>query len=130
MADATVEQPPPAPEPSRAPEQHWREVLGDWQQSGLKPRAFCDQRGLSIGSFSYWRYRIRRLDGLAAAAPAKAPASTRRKPAFIPVRLSASSIHPTAIEVVLRGGQTLKVAKGADEALLRMVIGVLEGTPC
>lgn len=129
MPDVAVEQPPPAPEPSRAPDQHWREVLGDWQQSGLKPRAFCDQRGLSIGSFSYWRYRIRRLDG-SAAAPAKAPASTRRKQAFIPVRLSTSSIRPAAIEVVLRGGRCLRVAKGADEALLRMVIGVLEETPC
>lgn len=131
MSDAAVEHPPqpPAPEPSRTPEQHWREVLRDWQQSGMKPRAFCDQRGLSIGSFSYWRYRIRKLDG-PGAFPAKEASPKGRKQAFIPVRLSASSSRPAAIEVVLRGGRTLRVAKGADEALLRMVVGVLEGAPC
>ena len=132
MVDAVVEQQqpqPPAPEPSRSPEQHWREVLRDWQQGGLKPRAFCDQRGLTIGSFSYWRYRIRRLDG-PPATPAKEASPKCRKQAFIPVRLSASSIRPAAIEVVLRGGRTLRVAKGADEALLRMVVGVLEGASC
>jgi hypothetical protein len=127
VPDDAAEQPPPAPEPSRTPEQHWREIFQDWRRSGLKPRAFCDQRGLTIGSFSYWRYRIRRLDGPPAAASAKGPAPPHRKQAFIPVHLGASAGRSAAIEVVLRGGRCLRVAKGTDEALLRMVVGVLEG---
>jgi hypothetical protein len=133
MSETLPENPEQTQAPTRpppiAPEERWRGVFETWQQSGLKPGAFCEQQGFSIGTFSYWRHRIRKLDGVAPSYR-KREVPPHRKQAFLPVRLNASSVRPAVIEVVLKGGRMLRVSKGADEALLRMVIGALEGAGC
>ena len=33
----------------------WASHLIGWQQSGLTQRAYCEQQGLALKTFSYWR---------------------------------------------------------------------------
>ena len=33
----------------------WQQHLTDWAQSGQTQRAYCDQHGLKLANFSYWR---------------------------------------------------------------------------
>ena len=41
----------------RSPEQ-WQALLNQYEASGLSQRAFCQQAGLSYGTFSRWRRRL------------------------------------------------------------------------
>ena len=41
----------------RSPEQ-WQGLLNQYERSGLSQRAFCQQAGLSHGTFSRWRRRL------------------------------------------------------------------------
>ena len=36
----------------------WEEKIGEWQQSGLSRKDFCEQNGLKIIKLGYW---VRRL---------------------------------------------------------------------
>jgi transposase-like protein len=101
-------------------EQHWRQRIRDWQDSGLSIRAFCARRGLSQASFYAWRRELQRRDS--------------EEPLFVPIRLRAddlpASVAP-ALEVLLANGRRICVAPGFDAATLRQVLAVLEeGPPC
>jgi hypothetical protein len=99
-------------------ERQWRRWIGEWQASGLSARAFCERRGLTVASFYAWR---RVLQQRAA-----------EKAAFVPVQVVADPVPDRAspLEVVLTGGQTVRVAPGFDAATLRQLLAVLEGRPC
>jgi len=51
----------------RSPQQ-WQTLLDQYSSSGLSQRAFCRQAGLSYGSFSHWRRRLRCDEPLAGTA--------------------------------------------------------------
>src|SRR4029077_2664355 len=100
-------------------EHQWRRWIEEWRTSGLSVRAFCARHRLSQASFYAWRRELQRRE----AAP----------PAFVPVRVVAADGPPpgTTIEVVLRGGRTVRVAPGFDAATLQHVVAALEeGSPC
>jgi hypothetical protein len=100
-------------------EQQWRRWIGEWRTSGLGVRDFCDRRGLSEPVFYRWR---RILEQRAADSAA-----------FLPVHIIPGDL-PTpigALELVLSGGRTVRVAPGFDAATLRQLLAVLEeGWPC
>ena len=100
-------------------ERQWRRWIGEWQASGLSVRAFCERRGLTVGSFYVWR---RVLERRAAEEPAP----------FVPVHVVADAVstRTSALGVVLTDGRTVRVAPGFDAATLRQVLAVLEGRPC
>jgi hypothetical protein len=50
-------------------------------------------------------------------------------PRFVAVALEAAH-HDQRIEVLLAGGQRLRVAPGFDPATLARLVAVLEGRPC
>ena len=56
----------------------WKRRIAQWQRSCLAQAAFCQQHGLSVSTFQYWRRRLRDT-----AVPAKCRA------AFIPVHVKA-----------------------------------------
>jgi hypothetical protein len=99
-------------------ERQWRRWIGEWQASGLSVRAFCERRGLTVGSFYAWR---RVLQQRAA-----------EKAAFVTVQVVAEAApdRASALEVVLADGRTVRVAPGFDAATLRQLLAVLEGRPC
>jgi len=51
------------------------------------------------------------------------------QPAFVPVQVvaDATPTQASALEVVLLGGRTVRIAPGFDAATLRRVLAVLEG---
>src|SRR6516162_8737775 len=100
-------------------ERQWRQWITEWRASGLSVRAFCARRGLATPSFYHWRRVLERR--------------AAEKATFVPVQVQAEAVpaQPSALEVVLAGGWTVRVAPGFDTATLRQLLAVLqEGGPC
>lgn len=38
--------------------QFWQDHFTRWQRSGLGQRAYCEQQGLKLATFGYWRKRL------------------------------------------------------------------------
>jgi transposase-like protein len=90
--------------------QLWRELIAQQEQSGLSVRAFCQQRRTNEHSFYQWRKR------LAERLPVK----------FALVETNGVAPAATAaLEVILTGGERLRILPGADAATLRVVLSVL-----
>ena len=98
-------------------EQQWRRWIQNWRASRLSVRAFCARHGLAVPNFYAWRRELQRRDAAA--------------PAFLPVCLVAdeASAHDGGLDVVLRGGRTLRVRAGFDALTLRQLLAVLEEEP-
>lgn len=102
-------------------EQNWRRLIQLWKNGGLTVRAFCARHNLSQPSFYAWRRELQERD---AATP------------FVPVQVETNDqlTRPTSIptiEVVLAGGQCVRVTPGFDAATLRYLLTVLqEGGLC
>jgi hypothetical protein len=92
-------------------EQAWRKLVAEHEQSGLSVRAFCQQREIREPSFYRWRRR------LLADQPVSFALVGRGEPATM-------GFAP-AVELALATGERLRIAAGADEATLRVVLSVL-----
>ena len=90
-------------------------LVRDFEQSGLKRKAFCEARGLAVHTLDYYRHleRTRR-----AAAPAAE---------LLPVELVGPAPGASALRVELANGQRLVVEAGFDVSHLKRLIAVLEG---
>jgi len=110
-------------------EQKWREVLGEYGQSGQAVREFCRERGLKEASFYRWRQVIGRrdADGMQAEASIAMLA-----PVVVVEDRDGESSHsgPTAIEIVLRHGTIVRVPGKATREQLGMVLDALERSRC
>src|SRR5215831_13901139 len=97
-------------------ERQWRRRIDQWQASGLSVRAFCAQHGLASASFYNWRRVLQRR-------------AATEQPAFVPVQVVSDAVptQTSALEVVLTGGRTVRVAPGFNAATLRQLLAVLEG---
>jgi transposase len=114
---------------SSAREQHWREVVAQWRQSGLAVHRFCLERGLAETTFYRWRGELERRDGL------KVDRREGSKVQFLPVRVTRREVPSRAdagIEVVLANGRCLRVRPGFDRTTLVEVVQLLDegGAPC
>lgn len=91
-------------------ERYWREILGLQEQSGLSVRAFCREENLCEHTLYAWR---RRLAG-------------KRSVSFAVVRVR-PELLPTepALELLLPGGERLRIVPGVDIATLRTVLAAL-----
>ena len=87
---------------------YWTKLIAEQEASGQKARPFCRERGIGEYSFYKWRRRLRRGDTVPFALLETAPAA-------IP-------IEDSALELVLRNGERLRIAKGVDAATLRLVL--------
>lgn len=65
----------------------WLSIIQEYKRSGATQAAFCLRRGLKLGSFRGWLYRLRRRDAAAEVAlvpvevtESAAPAVARRPP--------------------------------------------------
>jgi hypothetical protein len=98
-------------------ERGWRQRIREWRQSGLTVRAFCARRGLAQPSFYAWRREIAKRDVAS--------------PAFVPVQIVGHTAVAAnaALELVLGGGRTIRVAAGFHAATLRQLLAVLEEHP-
>jgi transposase-like protein len=120
-----------------AKERFWRRTVAEHRRSGLSIREFCSRRGLSEPLFYAWRRELAQRDGRAvrkASPPAVQPHSV---PRFVSLKLAEPADAATAslprdvvIEIVTRGGHTLRVPPGVDRQTLAEVWALLEGQPC
>jgi hypothetical protein len=104
------------PDPRK--EQHWRRLVRLWKNSGLTVKHFCARHQLAQPTFYAWRRVLHRR--------------AAEKAAFVPVQVLADAVadRASALEVVLAGGRTVRVAPRFDAATLRQLLAVLEGRPC
>jgi hypothetical protein len=104
----------------------WRERLARWKKSGLSGREFADQEGVGASTVYYWS---RRLD-VAGPRGRMRPSSMRTHPRVLPVVVTSEKPQPASVsvlEVVLPGGEMVRVPPGFDEAALARVVRVLGG---
>ncbi len=100
-------------------ERQWRKRLESWRRSGLTVTAYVRKHGLSKASFFYWKRDLPRRDRLRNRPPQ--PAMN-----FVPVRVTAA----VPIELSLACGRCLRIAGDFDAAVLKKLLGVLEGGEC
>ena len=125
-----------SPRRSRA---YWQAQVEAHQRSGLSQGAFCRQRRLRTGTFSFWKWKLTReagpgaLRGRAIAGP---PAAA---PAFVPIQLAAAHA-PVAftagrddggeIEIMLGRGRCVRVRGPVDPKWLLAVLRGVEALGC
>lgn len=109
-------------------ERQWRDRVSAWKASGQTQAAYCREQKWAPADLSWWKHELARRDhALTENAPAPKPKKVRR--AFIPVRISPSPARE-GFELLLRGGQTIRMGASFDETGLRRLLAVLENSQC
>ncbi|MFH1738785.1 MAG: hypothetical protein ABIH23_07235 [bacterium] len=111
---------------------YWRGMVGAWEKSGVTQRAFCEEKGISLSAFCWWRCRFRREERESRGA--KGGRKRTRKTAlpsssFLPVRIESGlldSLGEGVIEVVLRNGRCLRVPRDFNAEALAGLARELE----
>jgi hypothetical protein len=106
---------------------HWQEVLGEAARSGISIREFCRRRRLKESQFYWWQRRLRvsRREGHGT----RPGGVNGQRASFALVSKEAGAVD-AGVELVLNGGQRLRITKGVDEETLRTVLAALEPAGC
>lgn len=111
----------------------WRQVIAQWEQSGLSIPAFAAQIGMSSSAVSYWRKRFERQPSLGATP------LNKTSPAFVPVTVVTEQGAQTpevpprwsaGFEVLLQDGCSLRIPPDFDAASLIRLLTVLREKQC
>ena len=88
----------------------WRERIAEQKRGGLSVKQFCKEWEVSEYSFYTWRKRL-----------------TKKEPVrFALVDREAAGQEPaTALELVLKSGERLRIGSGVEAATLRAVLEAL-----
>lgn len=111
-------------------ERFWQRTLADHRRSGLSIREFCSRRGLSEPLYYAWRRELAQRDGRVTRKAPPPAAEAQAAPRFVSLKLAAEPAATAMIEIVTRGGHTVRVPPGADRQTLADVWALLEGQPC
>ncbi len=96
----------------RTPAQ-WQKLVAAQQSSGLSQKAFCEQEGLSLATFGYWRRKLRKeawAEEAAASVSVEPSASLDRW-----IELASPAVtgeRPWRIELDLGNGLCLRLTQG------------------
>ena len=134
-------------------ERRWREIVGRYERSGMKVRAFCNQEQIKESQFFSWKRELKRRDDAQTANqdgrqrsgrshPAgstadpramstRAAAMTGPAAAFAPLHVvTTPAAAPSSIEIIVADGRRVAVAPGFDPEALSQVLAVVEGRGC
>ena len=121
----------------------WRGVIGEWAGSGLTVSGFCRREGISANNFFRWRRVLEERD--------REQAVESEGPSVVGFGSGCSGADPFArvsvvaggsraslpansdgpfIEVVLPGGDLVRVRPGFDSDTLARLLGLLTGRRC
>jgi transposase-like protein len=92
---------------------YWSKLIAEREAGGQKVRPFCRERGITEPSFYYWRKRLRQRETVRFALLATKPADT--------------GSQASALELVLRNGERLRIGNQVDAARLRIVLEAVRG---
>lgn len=98
----------------RRTREDWGELIERWGRSGLTARAFAAEAGVNAHTLTYWKWRLRK--------DTRSPTLS----GFVEVVASSSERAAEPLEVVLEGGQRIRVPAGFDAEALRRVLDILE----
>ncbi len=87
----------------------WQQHIDAWLQGRQSQKAYCQDNGLNLGNFSYWRTRLNRI------------ANPQKK--FIPLTISQSS---SDVSLFLPGGIRLEVPSHALAEILPLVYRIAQ----
>jgi transposase len=104
---------------SDAATRQWVERLERFAAGNHTVVAFCAAEGVSQSNFYLWRRRLTRP---------LAPAPN--EPTVVPIRLTASPVPTTIIELALPSGTVLRFPADARPELIVAILHGLEGRPC
>jgi transposase-like protein len=102
----------------------WRALVREYEASGLSQRAFCQRRGLVVGTFRQWRRQLASAAGSTGAVQELTPA-VRLVPAQV-LEERAGAVG-SGIVVVTAAGVRIEVAAGFDAVTLQRVLASLGG---
>ena len=88
-------------------------ILNSWQRSGLSCKAFARRAGVSFATLYRWR-RAQELEGGKQFIEVVAAESAARGPVHV-------DQADAALEIALPGGSVIRVGRGADASLVRIV---------
>ena|ERR1700723_3565568 len=103
----------------RRSRQEVKQLIAEYESSGLSRGEFCRERGLGLSTLDRYRTRQRRQAPLGRNALVAVEVSGRT-----PVSGAAAG---SALVVVLRGGHRIEVGRGFDTGSLGQLVRVLEG---
>lgn len=92
---------------------HWLKLIAEQEASGQSVRPFCRGRGIGEYSFYRWRRRLHQSDPVRFALLETAPA--------------VSASPDSALELVLKNGERLRIGNQVEAATLRKVLEVVRG---
>jgi len=100
---------------------YWQSLQAEQAASGLSQKAFCQQRGLNLATFTWWKDRVRWMLTRSRPGPKVRPKVRFRE-------VPSPTHRPPAVpyEVLLPTGRTIRVPAGFDPADLRRLVAVLE----
>jgi predicted ThiF/HesA family dinucleotide-utilizing enzyme len=86
--------------------EYWSKLIAEQEASGQTIRAFCKERGVADHSLHCWRERLRKIEP-------------------VPFALLKTVASTAPLELLLAGGERLRIANGVDAATLRLVLEAL-----
>ena len=94
--------------------QLWSDRVRSWRQSGLSQRVYCEQHQLVLGTFVYWRCRLKKLE-------TGEPAD---KPRFLPITIKQQS--DTSLTLLIDDRHRLEIRPDFDPDFLSKVVLALQ----
>jgi transposase-like protein len=92
---------------------YWRKLIAEQEASGKRARPFCRERGIGEYSFYKWRRRLRQGETVRFALLETVPAATPSP--------------ESALELMLKNGERLRIGNRVEAATLRMVLEAVRG---
>lgn len=98
----------------------WQKHIEAWQQSGLSQQSYCQENGIALATFGYWRRKLKR--------------DHSEKPLFFPLVVSAGEpsaseacSYKTSLRVVLGDNRfAIEIDDSFSPAVLQRLIVTLE----
>ncbi len=100
---------------SESKREYWSKLISEQEASGQKARAFCRERGIGEYAFYKWRKRLQQSQEIRFALLTTTPAK--------------ASSRDSALELVLRNGERLRISNEVEAATLRLVLDAVRRCP-
>ena len=100
-------------------ETFWRKVVTRQRGSGLSIKTFCQQEGVAVASFYYWKRRIREQGS-------EHPPAVQFAPVRVVAEQPACSERGGVIEIRLSRARRIRLRGPVDLQQLALVVAVLE----